>query len=71
VANWRIAKFKSHQYFFYSVSIVSLVAFEQFRQIKISPNPLFQQIAKYYIANICSYMVLGMAVACKFNLIQF
>jgi len=35
--------------FFYSVSIVTLVAFERFCQIFILPNPLFQQIAKYYI----------------------
>jgi len=44
-----IAKFKSHQYFFYSISIVTLVAFESFRQINILPNPLFQQITKHYI----------------------
>jgi len=45
-----IAKFKSRQYiFFYSISVVTLVAFERFHQINISPNPLFQQIAKYYI----------------------
>jgi len=43
------AKFKSRQHFFYGVSIVNLVDFEWFRQINISPNPLFQQIAKYYI----------------------
>jgi len=35
--------------FFYSVSIMTLVAFEWFRQINISPNPYFQQIAQYYI----------------------
>jgi len=35
--------------FFYSISVATLVAFEWFRQINISPNPLFQQIAKYYI----------------------
>jgi len=28
---------------------VTLVAFEWFRQINISPNPLLQQITKYYI----------------------
>jgi len=28
---------------------VTLVAFEWFCQINILPNPLFQQIAKYYI----------------------
>jgi len=28
---------------------VTLVAFDWIRQINISPNPLFQQIAKYYI----------------------
>ena len=50
-----ITKFKSHQYFFYSISIVILVAFEWFRQINILPNPLFQQIAKYYI---CQYLFL-------------
>jgi len=44
-----IAKFKSRQYFFYSISIMTLVAFDRFRQINISPSPLFQQIAKYYI----------------------
>jgi len=43
------AKFKSRQYFFYSISIVTLVAFEWFCQINILPNSLFQQIAKYYI----------------------
>jgi len=41
-----IAKFKSRQYIFYSISVVSLVVF---RQINILPIPLFQQIAKYYI----------------------
>jgi len=35
--------------FFYSISVVTLVAFEWFRQINILPNPLFQQIVKYYI----------------------
>jgi len=50
-----IAKFKSRQYFFYSISIVILVAFECFRQINVLPNPLFQQIAKYYI---CQYLFL-------------
>ena len=44
-----ITKFKSCQYFFHSISIVTLVAFEWFFQINISPNPLVQQIAKYYI----------------------
>jgi len=44
-----IVKFESRQYFFYSVSIVTLVYFEKFRQNNISPNSLFQQIAKYYI----------------------
>jgi len=43
-----IAKFKSCQYFFYTISIVTLVAFEWFCQINISLNPSFQQIAKYY-----------------------
>jgi len=47
-----IAKFK---YFFYSISIVTLVAFGRFHQINITPNPLFQQIAKYYI---CQYLFL-------------
>jgi len=41
-----ITKFKSRQYIFL---VVSLVAFEWFCQINISPNLLFQQIAKYYI----------------------
>jgi len=54
LANYHaIAKFKPCQYFFYSLSVVTLVqalvAFEWFCQINISPNPLFQQIAKYYI----------------------
>jgi len=42
-----ITKFKFGQYFFYSISIVTLVAFESFCQINISPSTLFQQIAKY------------------------
>jgi len=52
---YAIAKFKSHQYFFYSISIVTLVAFESFCQINILPSKLFQQIAKYYI---CQYLFL-------------
>jgi len=46
VNRYVIAKFKSRQYFFYNISIVTLVAFEWFCQINISLNPLFQQIAK-------------------------
>jgi len=64
LANHNInAKFKSHQFFIYSISIVILVDFEWFRQINISQNPLFQQIAKYYIHQylflysiLCSYV---------------
>jgi len=47
---WRIAmqspSLNLVNVFFYSISILTLVAF---RQTNISPNPLFQQIAKYYI----------------------
>jgi len=53
LANWQIAtqspSLNLANILFYSISIVTLVAFEWFRQINISPNPLFQQIAKYYI----------------------
>jgi len=53
LVNWRIAtqspSLNLANIFFYSISIVILVAFEWFHQINISPNPLFQQITKYYI----------------------
>jgi len=53
LVNWRITtqspSLNLANIFFYSVTIVTLVAFEWFCQIHVSPNPLFQQIAKYYI----------------------
>jgi len=60
-----IAKFKFCQYFFYNISIVTLVAFQWFCQINILPNLLFQQITKYYI---CQYLFLfstHTVVVCK------
>jgi len=53
LANWRIVtqspSLNLANIFFCSISIVTLVVFEWFRQINTSPNPLFQQITKYYI----------------------